>query len=302
MRLVTITFALLAQILWIPAAYAVIYRQNSMKCGQTEDARTVSSVTNRSFSGSGAFSIAFERDQASPTEQKAQTLQNSTFSDQGAKMPPSVGTPVEVVRCLPPGRIVQLAIGKIEKIENSQYIARVMAPTKVASLDSPAFTRSLVLNRNLYWQPMQGDMIRVLTPQVVHVQRIWPRFEFEINELFETRNGDDGENISLSAAGRQLLVESFEQIQAFDGRFLVESDSKIPETGLSKSRDLAQLRAGLIANYLAQVFELERDRLVARGLQRPPAHVEMMKVSRAGPGQPLVRDSITLRILKETRD
>ncbi len=299
MRLVTITSALLAQILWIPAAYGVIYRQNSLKCGQTEDARTVSSVTNRSLSGSGAFSIAFERDQTLPTQPNQHS---GTFSDQSVKMPPSVGTPVEVVRCLPPGRIVQLAIGKIERVENSHIIAKVMTPAKVASLDSVALTRSLVLNRNLYWQPMEGDMIRVLTPQVVHVQRIWPRFEFEINELFETRSGDDGENISLSTAGRQLLVESFEQIQAFDGRFLVESDSKIPENGFSKSRDLAQLRAGLIANYLAQVFELERDRLVARGLQRPPAHAEMMKVSRAGPGQPLVRDSITLRILKEAQN
>lgn len=151
---------------------------------------------------------------------------------------------------------MQLAVGKIERIENSLFVASVITPPKVASVDAAGLTRSLVLNRNLYWQPMAGDLIRVLTPQVVQKQRIWPRFEFEINELFETRSGDDGERLSLSATGRQLLVESFEQIQTFDGRFLVESAAKMPKNDFSKSHDLAQLRAGLIANYLSQVFEL----------------------------------------------
>jgi hypothetical protein len=254
-------------------------------CDADELSRPVATVVEKSLIGSGGFTISFQRE--------SQTV---------AAAAPHAGTPIEIVRCLPPGRLVQLAKGKIDRVEHEHYLASVFVPAALAQTDSSSLTRSLVLQRNLYWQPMQGDFVRVLTPAVVARQKIWPRFAFSIEQIFETRPTDEWSNISLTNPGRQVLVESFKELETYPGRFVVEAIVHNHQVSAEQATELSQLRAGLVANYLSQVFGLNPSRLVARGLGQSRTRDGWKRVAPAVQGQPLVRDEIRIRALPSSED
>lgn len=260
-------------------ALAVVPPDHAFDCDLPEQSRRVSTVSSQALVGSGAYTVAIERE-------NSQTHLES----------PAIGTPVEIVRCLPPGRMVQLATGKIARVENAHYLASVYVPSKVATADHAVLTRSLVLNRNLYWQPMEGDYVRILSPQIAQRQRAWPRFEFSLGEIFETRPGDDSQQLSLKPEGRERLVNAFEQMESFGGQFLVEASSA--EIGATaKVQELTQMRAGLVANFLSRVFELPSERIVARGLGRLEPSQENLSTTITGSGEPLISGKLYLRVL-----
>jgi hypothetical protein len=202
-----------------------------------------------------------------------------------------------VVRCLPPGRLVQLATGKIDRIEQTQYLASVFVPSKLLGTDPAAVTKSLVMQRNLYWQPMEGDFVRLLNPNVAQRKKVWPRFEFEVGDLFETRSGDEWSLVSLSLQGRQNIVTAFEQLEEFQGRFVIESAINSSSITHEQANEISQLRAGLVANYLSQVFEMPANRVIARGLGRVLTHDGLKVTRESAVGEPLFADTIRIRIL-----
>lgn len=265
-------------------AHAIVVRPIESRCEEVDLMRPVTTVTSKSLVGAGSFTVAFGRETPKENLESAHP-----------------GTPVEIVRCLPPGRLVQLAQGRIDRVEKGHYQASVFVPTKVAQTDPAQLTQSLVLQRNLYWQPMAGDFVRVLTPRVATKQRVWPRFSFSVSELFETRPSDERDLLSLSEVGRQRLVEAFKQLEEHPGRFIVEGVMYTPTGNHELALELSQMRAGMVASYLAQVFELRDDRMVARGLGRSlGADPGFRKVSRAGPNAPLIHDLVRIRALPLT--
>ena len=273
----------IALALTIPAgAQALVVTPITPHCDGSDLVRPISAVTNKSIVGSGGYTIAFTR------EDRAARLEA-----------PHPGTTIEVVRCLPPGRLVRLATGKIDRVEQSQYEASVFVPSGVANADASTLTQSLVLQRNLYWQPMQGDFVRVLTPRITARQQVWPRFTFDVGDIFETRSADDVEMMSLSITGRQRLVEAFKQLESYPGRFIVEGVIYGSGHSAKSASEITQMRAGIVANYLAQVFEIPSARIVPRGIGRslPADGYAFRDVAASGPGQTLVRDAIRIRAL-----
>jgi hypothetical protein len=236
----------------------------------------VAAVQDRSIVGSGTYTVSVPRPLAGTDE-----------------LAPSRGTQVEVVRCLPPGRLVQIATGRIEQADDTFYTAAVFVPHALASQGLEVPQRTLVTHRNLYWQPMRGDLVRVLDPSVIHSKKAWPELEFDLAEIFTTSPGDDGELLSLSSVGRKKLIEAFEALEQHRGRFLIESEQS--GAGGADPAEWTAVRGGVVAQLLSRVFEMDPSRFVVRGLGGHVASEEMVPVRFFG-GQ-VSQGRIVIRIL-----
>lgn len=234
-------------------AFAVVAPNLSQRCeALRENANTVESVAPYGVQKHDLFSVSIPRPQRGSPEEA-----------------PPLGAEIEIVRCLPPGRLVQVAKGRIQAAEQFHYVAQVEVPETLFKNAEILNNKSLVARRNLYWQPMKGDKVRVLNPRVTQARRAWPKFEYSLNEIFESRPGDPGPLMSLSDTGRQKLVQSFESLADFEGRFLIEAQTFVSE--LDRNQPTAsRYRAGAVASYLSRVFELDPDLFVVRGLPVSP--------------------------------
>lgn len=237
---------------------------------------TIEAVQDRSIVGSGTYTVSLPRPEVG-----------------SGQVAPARGAQVEVVRCLPPGRLVQIATGRIEQADDTFLTAAVFVPRALASQQVEVPQRTLVTNRNLYWQPMRGDLVRVLEPAVTQIRKAWPQIRFDLAEIFKTRAGDEGAFLSLSAEGRKKLIEAFEPLEQHRGRFLIESEQTgVGDADLSEWTDV---RGGIVAQLLSRVFEMDPSRFVVRGMGSRVASEEMFPVRFFG-GQ-LSAGSIVIRVL-----
>lgn len=271
--------ARVAQAVVLPSEHTGGWRALALECARPFGfVSSVEAVQDRSVVGSGTYTLSLPR----PEE----------GSDQVA---PVRGAQVEVVRCLPPGRLVQIATGRIEQSDDAFLTAAVFVPHALASQQVEVPQRTLVTNRNLYWRPMRGDLVRVLEPAVTQVKRAWPRIRFDLAEIFTTREGDEGALLSLSTEGRKKLIEAFEPLERHRGRFLIESEQI--GGGRADLADWTSMRGGIVAQLLSRVFEMEPSRFVVRGMGGHVASEEMIPMRFFG-GQ-LSAGSIVIRVLPE---
>ncbi len=257
-------FSLLILSIMAPSfALAVTAPRGSFQsCRSLQETGTgkIVSVQRKQVAGSGSYTISLPRLPASHSQRA-----------------PGMGSKVEVVRCLPPGRVVQIATGQINEIGEGFYQAGVYVPLSVATTSMAVTNRSLVTHRNLYWQPMKGDVVRILRPRVTALKRVWPRYDFEVSQIFESQPGDEAAYLTLAPQGREELVKAFERLEKFQGRFLIEMET-LRFSNNPEPEQYSEVRAGLVANYLSRVFEMPPERFIVRVRRTPQSRDGFVEV------------------------
>ncbi len=175
---------------------------------------------------------------------------------------PSIGGEVQIVRCLPPGKWVFLGKGNVEGI-NGNIVEATIHGFEYQGMPPGRFPQDFVETGNIYWRPMAGDSVYPIQKSVTKKIAISPRFEISSQDLFVTQELNQF-TYEISKQGEELLKEKFSYFKNMNGRLLVEGF--VLTTGNREELRLESLmRAQAISKYLANIFKLNQNQVIAIG-------------------------------------
>lgn len=175
---------------------------------------------------------------------------------------PQVGAEIVIVRCLPPGRYVEIARGQVERL-NAQMLEATVYSSQYDEIVQGQQTQELVETRNLIWRPMVGDEVFPVYKEVRPVTVVSPKIRLNANALF-LKEEDGHISLTLSQEGQDLLREKFAEFKNKSGRLLVEGF--ILTTGNRESlRTESLMRAQTVSTFLIREFALQPNQVVPIG-------------------------------------
>ena len=175
---------------------------------------------------------------------------------------PSVGGEVQIVRCLPPGKWVFLGKGNVEGI-NGNIVEAVINGFEYQGSPPGKFPQDFVETGNMYWRPMAGDSVYPVQKNINKKVAISPKFEISSQELFVSQDLNQF-SYELSKQGEELLKEKFSYFKNMNGRMLVEGFI-LTSGNREELRIESLMRAQAISKYLANIFKLDQNQIIAIG-------------------------------------
>ncbi len=175
---------------------------------------------------------------------------------------PSVGGEVQIVRCLPPGKWVFLGKGNVEGI-NGNIVEAIIHGFEYQGLPPGKFPQDFVESGNMYWRPMAGDSVYPIQKNITKKLAVSPRFEISSQDIFVSQELNQF-SYEISKQGEELLKEKFSYFKNMNGRMLVEG-FVLAIGNREELRIESLMRAQAISKYLANVFKLDQNQIIAIG-------------------------------------
>lgn len=190
---------------------------------------------------------------------------------------PEIGGEILILRCLPPGRYVVVAKGRVDRLNGSTIEAQVTS-TDYDDIILGQTTQNLVESRNLIWRPMAGDEVFPVYKQIEKVVVASAKFRLSNNDLF-IKEGEKGYSLTLSDEGQKLLKEKFAKLKHRNGRLLVEGFT-LTSGNREKLRTESFMRAQTVSTFLIREFALEPSQVVSIGYGNDWQQTGMQPVGR----------------------
>jgi outer membrane protein OmpA-like peptidoglycan-associated protein len=176
---------------------------------------------------------------------------------------PRLGNDIEILRCVPPGRWLQVGRGAFSGVSWDMAEGVVLAENSPAALEASGERTIGSRFGNLYWRPMKGDIVRPIRPEIVKRQQIVKRFQFDLVSLFESAGSES--SLELTAEGKARLTASARELATYGKPIIVEAFSNIAGAREPLRRE-SQVRAYTVAKYLATALSLPSDRFIPIGI------------------------------------
>ncbi|MFZ9519715.1 MAG: OmpA family protein [Silvanigrellaceae bacterium] len=195
------------------------------------------------------------------------SLTNPGIDDDGFEEPARLQTGAEfdLIRCLPPGRLVAVGKGEVSA-RNGSTVEGLLSVAGIAPSVDRGVADELVSSGNLYPTPMVGDLVVVRRKEISEVKKIVPRVTVPASSLFESQSSRNGQmQMELSQTGRdslrQLLSSNFAQAR---GRLLIEVHAQRAGSR-QRLRDETLQRAESIERFLRYEFGIDKSQILAVG-------------------------------------
>jgi hypothetical protein len=178
--------------------------------------------------------------------------QNAAISWRMNSRSPQLGSEVEIVRCLPPGKFVSIGTALVQRLNGTVVEgsakslmrtgsgAAVETGGKISNFEIESGNSALGL--------MVGDFVVEKTSLVQKLSVLTPKIVLDSKDLFEKNS----KNFELTFNGKEKLRKNLEQFQSSEGVLLVES-----RVNLTGDRQVHQFNSNQQAYEVAQFLRAE---------------------------------------------